>query len=167
MVLNEINNGFDIPTEYTSSIGSAVWPPIETNNERLKGVYPNVIEDINQLSEFLQEFSSLNFSEKSSRITARAVIATKVLLEAATQSIPFIETIVPLAGCGIDILSDCALVYFGKNQPSRKTPPDILDQQISAGSKKFTTNINLQEKNIPEGFLNKAFRRKVSEITQE
>jgi hypothetical protein len=32
-------NGSDIPTSFVSSIGELVWPPKETNNERLKGIF--------------------------------------------------------------------------------------------------------------------------------
>ena len=68
--LESLNGGFDVPTEFTSSIGAIVWPPVETNNERLKGVYPTVIETEVDLSNFLDEFSRIEFTQNSTRISA-------------------------------------------------------------------------------------------------
>ncbi len=53
--MGEKLNGSDIPTSFVSSIGEVVWPPKETNNERLKGIFPNPINDNDSLNSLLSE----------------------------------------------------------------------------------------------------------------
>ncbi len=151
------NGGFDIPTEFTSSIGAVVWPPVETNNERLKGVYPNVIETGYDLLNFLSKFSLLEFSPKATRISARLVTSNEALRDLIQSNLPFrefIETIIPLADCQVVGLEDCCLIYVGKNDPSRKTPEDIIEQQLKAANEIFS-KFGIQgnsNKKIPDGF---------------
>lgn len=153
------NGGFDIPTEFTSSIGAVVWPPVETNNERLKGVYPNVIENDNNLLDFLDDFSRLEFKPPITRISGRAVVTENALMGLIQSNLPetkLIETIIPLRDCGINELSDCCLlIYVGKNQPSRQTPAEILNQQFKRVTEIFSNieNQRTQENNAPSGFV--------------
>ncbi|MFN4212495.1 MAG: hypothetical protein ACK4FL_00850 [Microgenomates group bacterium] len=156
MGFKETYNGSDIPTEYTSSIGATVWPPVETNNERLKGVYPKVLENIDQLNQFLEEFASLKFTSNSSRITARALVSNEALLPKSLINPKLIETVIPLEGCDIKEVSDCLLVYFGKNAPTRQTKPEILNRQYQQVYEIFfgnrTNNQGLTQKNILSEF---------------
>jgi len=120
-------NGVDIPTSFVSSIGEIVWPPKETNNERLKGIFPTPINDINSLNDFLIDFDDLSFAN-ASRITTRALIS-KSVLEQFDRKNPlccFFETIIPLEG---EIFGNFCLVYIGKNTPQRLSPYEITQNQ--------------------------------------
>lgn len=147
--LNHSNGGFDIPTEFTSSIGASIWPPIETNNERLKGIYPQVIETPEELEKFLKEFESLEF-KNATRISARAIISSNSL-SLNLDGIQYIETLIPLTDCGIPQLHDCLLIYIGKNQPNRRTPSEILGFQYEQAYKIFFES-QLLKKDVPVGF---------------
>ena len=59
--MGETFNGSDIPTSFVSSIGELVWPPRETNNERLKGIYSNPNNNNSSLIFLLSELENLPF----------------------------------------------------------------------------------------------------------
>jgi len=125
--MEEKLNGSDIPTSFVSSIGEVVWPPKETNNERLKGIFPNPINDNDSLNYLLSELDNLPFLNHS-RITARVLISTEVLMNFDRQNplCHLFETIIPLDG---EVFGDYCLVYLGKNTPQRTTPSKITLQQ--------------------------------------
>jgi flagella basal body P-ring formation protein FlgA len=125
--MGEKLNGSDIPTSFVSSIGEVVWPPKETNNERLKGIFPNPINDNDSLNSLLSELDNLPFLNHS-RITARALISKKVLMNFDRQNplCHLFETIIPLDG---EVFGDYCLVYLGKNTPQRTAPSEITSQQ--------------------------------------
>ena len=132
------NNGSDIPTSFVSSIGELVWPPKETNNERLKGIFPNPINDKKSLSFLLSELNNLPFLN-CSRITARALISTKVLMNFDRQNplCHLFETVIPLDG---EVFGDYCLVYLGKNTPQRTAPSEITSQQYEKAVAIFNEN---------------------------
>lgn len=128
MVEKIINGELDIPTSFVSSIGEIVWPPKETNNGRLKGIFPNPINDEDLLVSFLNYLNELKFPNETSRITARALVSKEALLNFNHKS-PYsslIETIIPLDG---EIFGNFCLVYFGKNAPQRICPEEIINRQ--------------------------------------
>lgn len=143
------NGGVDVPAEFTSSIGSISWPPESTNNRRLKGVYPLVIDSPRQLIRFIEDFDSLTFHTDATRITGRLVATLDSLYNLPDGNC--IETVVPLQDCGVQELSDCALVYIGSNLPTRKSPEDIFELQHQRASEIFQTP-SARSKSLPSGF---------------
>jgi hypothetical protein len=131
-------NGSDIPTSFVSSIGELVWPPKETNNERLKGIFPNPINDNDSLKFLLSELENLPFLN-CSRITARALISTEVLMNFDRKNplCHLFETVIPLDG---EVFGNYCLVYLGKNNPQRKSPKEIVEQQHKRAVSIFSQN---------------------------
>jgi len=131
-------NGVDIPTSFVSSIGELVWPPKETNNERLKGIYPYPIDNERLLIYFLDELASLSFLS-SSRITVRALLSKKVLMNFDRKNpLSYLfETIIPLDG---EVFGKYCLVYFGKNAHQRIPPKEIVEQQYQRAVSIFSEN---------------------------
>ena len=152
-------NGFDVPTSFVSSIGEVVWPPRETNNERLKGIYPFPIMDLNQLNLLLGDFSILP-DGNSSRISARALINDAVLRDLSNNKLinqeylGFIESIIPLAGAG-DGFDNFCLVYLGRNKPERQLPREIKEEHFRRAFAIFNGDkqvIGKTDRNLPENF---------------
>lgn len=136
--MEERLNGSDIPTSFVSSIGEVVWPPKETNNERLKGIFPNPINDNDSLNSLLSELDNLPFLNHS-RITARTLISTEVLMnfDRKNRLCHLFETIIPLDG---EVFGDYCLVYLGKNDPQRTAPSEITRQQYEKAVAIFNEN---------------------------
>jgi len=131
-------NGTDIPTEYTSSIGATVWPPKEASFERKKGIYPQILQTSDQLKSVLDNFATIPFGSKATRVSARFCVTTNALLDYISGQNPnkLIETIIPLTGTNSG-LDDCCLVYIGKNDQTRIPPPDLFQQQLATAKRIF------------------------------
>jgi len=136
--MEEKLQGSDIPTSFVSSIGEIVWPPKETNNRRLKGIFPNPINNKDSLNSLLSELENLPFFN-SSRITTRALISKELLISFDKQSplCYLFETIIPLDG---ETSQDYCLVYLGRNSPQRESPQAIVKQQYQRAVSIFSEN---------------------------
>lgn len=105
----------------TSSIGAA-WPPQPSNNNRLKGFYPELVETADGLDELERAFWESHESEGRmfDRTTVRAVGSSAMLLDALERGMP-IEAAMPVAGEG-----DLQMMYVGVNGSGRGIEPDYL-----------------------------------------
>lgn len=117
----------------TSSIGAA-WPPIPTNNNRLKGFYPELVRSRGALSDFEQEFwhSHENRDAVIDRTTVRLIGSSSMLQAAIENGIP-VEAAIPVAGN-----LDLQMIYVGANDDSRTMTADYLKrhQAVLAKSKR-------------------------------
>ncbi len=155
--LEQNNHFYDTPKggEYTSSIGAVVWPPVEASFQRKKGFFGEVIADGNSLINFLRDFNQLPF-DNFTRISARVIVNQEILaeyLKLRLETNSLIEAIIHLAGCGISQLEDSSLVYLGKNTDSRRSPRDILNQQLQGVREIFGSSLeNNFSRSLPDGF---------------
>ncbi len=141
-------NGYDIPAHPgPSSVGEIIYPPVPATEQRKKGFYPHVVEDQSLLVSLVSEFAQFPFGEETesgpvTRYSERVVVVGRVLLdlteEARQTLIPFVEGLIPLQGCGEELLEDCCILYLGKNQPDRTTPYERLETQISQVTQVFS-----------------------------
>lgn len=100
------------------SIGSAGEPFVDLVSRRVKGFYPDVARDIQDINNYAEVARRLRNPSNTSRITLRFI--TQSGLE-----IPNTEAVIPLAGrwAGYQI------IYYGENLQERMTTPDILEQE--------------------------------------
>lgn len=126
----------DIPRYHaTSSIGEAIWPPRLASEQRMKGIYPQVVETVDDLATLIGEFDAFPFAEEITRYSARLVVGKEVLKEldgeGKTSLQKYLEGFIDLEGTGIEQLEDCIMVYVGKNHPTRTTPTIELESEIN------------------------------------
>lgn len=107
----------------TSSIG-AVWPPQPASNNRLKGFYPEVVENMDGLNDFERSFWESHEGEGRAfdRTTVRFV-GSSAILGAALERDMLVEAAMPLAGD-----ANLHMVYVGANTGERQIEPRYLAQ---------------------------------------
>jgi hypothetical protein len=125
----------DIPsTPDTSSVGFTGWPPQEASEQRKKAIYPDVIENAEDLSIILRELHAMPFDAKTTRYSIRAFISRNAFAQ-AIQTDPLLyeytEGAIDLAGIERPELEDTVIAYFGKNNGARRTAPDLYTERIA------------------------------------
>ncbi len=108
----------------TSSIG-AVWPPVISSNERIKGFYDRFIDDADSLDIFAGEFEEFEWevgrTEQVGRLTVRALVAPNTLKLFEEQDF-IIEGVLPLRDT-----EDAAILYLAFNDETRQLTPAELE----------------------------------------
>lgn len=139
--------GSDIQAEApVSSVGAVVWPPREATEQRRKGVLGRVLETPGDLTAVLSQFSALPFGENKAgepvtRISGRIFVPETVLFslegEERERLGQLAEAMVPLRGAGIPALEDTVMVYLGRNDAGRRTPPAVLEAEAALAAETF------------------------------
>lgn len=121
----------DIPDHQsgkTSSIGG-LWPPEIASFERVKAVYtPSVVEDEDELRDFLGEFHSQRLeldNNPNNRVQFRAVLTRQALNKHMQHLYGHLEVAIPLGETAFR--DNLVLVYLGANGSHRQPDPDDLN----------------------------------------
>jgi len=136
-----------VPSSTGGSVG-AVWPPtvdtkpltdnltgdiLHRGNDRVKGFYPNIIQDKNELRLFMDELIKLFAMHDVSRLTVRAIIPNTLLsgelynlLNYEKYSPIMNEARISLSG----VFPGHSLAYLALNRNSRfSNTPDIINNR--------------------------------------
>ncbi len=100
------------------SIGNAGEPFVDLVSRRVKGIYPDIVRDIEDVNQYLKEARRLRNSTNTSRITVRFITPTGL-------EIPNTEVLILLSGNW----GGYQIVYYGENLLERITPKDVLEQE--------------------------------------
>jgi len=110
-------------TSETSSIG-AVWPPVVSSNNRIKGFYDTTVTSQQEVDEFALAFSDyqseVSHSPHLDRLSIRVVASLGAISTLEDRGVS-LEAAMPIRGSG-----DLAVVYTGWNGPERRASDDAL-----------------------------------------
>ena len=142
MIRSEFSNGSDIPTTPTSSVGEVVYPPVPASENRKKGIFPSVITLPGDLLHVANEFQGFPLDADTTRISVRYFVENNALNQLSRDEraaiAPSLEGIVKLAGDG-DAFQDCSIVYLGKNASTRRTDPNVFNQEVQMAQDIFNS----------------------------
>lgn len=157
MVIKETaNNGYDTPLgpNWTSSLGPLKMPPEKTSFERKKGFATELLTDRDKIEHFIAQLIASEFENDVTRITARCIVPLTLIAELISLGQEFIETVIPLEGCGIEELEGTCLVYMARNHVHRMSPSDILLEQQRGAEEIYQRNQGMAERVCaPLGFF--------------
>ncbi|MEO5627470.1 MAG: hypothetical protein ABIQ89_01120 [Candidatus Saccharimonadales bacterium] len=150
-----------------SSVG-AVWPPIVSSNERLKGFYDNPVVTEGSLDTFINDFTSYiakaEDGAETSRLSIRLVANSGALAVLNSAGIN-VEGALPIRG-----QDELLMVYTAWNSHERTVPDTTLEQHgqllgnIAANA---TAGFDAVAKLTEQGFSPQVVDRTTSTITKQ
>ncbi len=110
------------PTKQPAGSVGPMWPPqYEQGNDRVKGFYLSVVDDINEFVSLIDQLQQLQQSQNAGRVTARMIAKDGNTYVDGEQ----LEARIPLGGRW----QGHTLLYYGRNHPSRKEQKRIKEQE--------------------------------------
>ncbi len=157
MISDEVvtNNIHDIPAPAPTSIGDVSLFPRRASEGRKKNIYPHVIENGKDFIGFVADFSSYPFDEDISRYTTRVFVSNRSIQDLGVDRNfiqPYLEGIIPLSGCRVDSLDDCAIIYLGKNTPGRTPSSEIIGTEIAKARTIFESPNTMSYQSLPDEY---------------
>ena len=110
----------------SSSIGGN-WPPAPGSNDRIRGLYPELLTNQQQTDSFMSQLEGIELQDNEIRLSIRAFSHRSQLGALACGTLS-IEAIVPLIGYDI---TDTHLVWLGHNNPEREMSAAHVEQHLA------------------------------------